>query len=255
MYGLEDYTRIKHVMSYIGELTDADPPGRRRRRRRRLRRASPPAATSSSTSSSPTTTWPRAERGRGGRRPRFVAAQVDASSADARSRRWSASTAITHVMNAVDPRFVMPIFDGAFAGRRRLPRHGDVAVAAAPRAPYAETGVKLGDEQFAQADEWEAAGSARAGRHRRRAGAVRRVRAVRRRPPVQRDRRARRPRRRQPRPSTATTSRRRSRSGRRSRSASTRRWSGRRTAAGSPPSRSASRRSSTSPRASGRSSA
>ena len=30
-------------------------------------------------------------------------------------------------MNAVDPRFVMPIFDGAFAGGRRLPRHGDVA--------------------------------------------------------------------------------------------------------------------------------
>ena len=39
---------------------------------------------------------------------------------------------ITHVMNAVDPRFVMPIFDGAFAGWRRLPRHGDEPVAAAP---------------------------------------------------------------------------------------------------------------------------
>ena len=39
MYGLEDYTRIKHVMSYIGvSLTsadDEDPPGRRRRRRLR----------------------------------------------------------------------------------------------------------------------------------------------------------------------------------------------------------------------------
>ena len=42
--------------------------------------------------------------------------------------------------------------------RRRLPRHGDEPVAAAPRAPYEQTGVKLGDEQFAAADDWEAAG-------------------------------------------------------------------------------------------------
>ena len=55
--------------------------------------------------------------------------------------------------------------------------------------------------------------------------------------------------------SPATTSRRPSPSGPRSRSASTRRSSGRRTAAGSPPRRSASRRSSTSRPASARSSA
>ena len=41
---------------------------------------------------------------------------------------------ITHVLNAVDPRFVMPIFDGAFAAGCRLPGHGHVAVAAAPDA-------------------------------------------------------------------------------------------------------------------------
>ena len=49
-----------------------------------------------------------------------------------RCARWSRSTGITHVMNAVDPRFVMPIFDGAAAGGARLPRHGDEPVQAAP---------------------------------------------------------------------------------------------------------------------------
>jgi saccharopine dehydrogenase-like NADP-dependent oxidoreductase len=45
---------------------------------------------------------------------RFVAARVDASSADdvaALCREHD----VTHVLNAVDPRFVMPIFDGALA--------------------------------------------------------------------------------------------------------------------------------------------
>ena len=32
------------------------------------------------------------------------------------SPHWSGEHGITHVMNAVDPRFVMPIFDGALAG-------------------------------------------------------------------------------------------------------------------------------------------
>ena len=58
-------------------------------------------------------------------------------------------------MNAVDPRFVMPIFDGAFAaGADYL----DMAMSLSqphPESPYATTGVKLGDEQFAQAAEWE----------------------------------------------------------------------------------------------------
>ena len=45
---------------------------------------------------------------------RFVAAQVDASSADSVAA-LAREHGCTHVMNAVDPRFVMPIFDGAFA--------------------------------------------------------------------------------------------------------------------------------------------
>ena len=67
---------------------------------------------------------------------RFVAAQVDASSADGR-RRSVPRARITHVLNAIDPRFVMPIFDGRVRGRRRLPRHGDVAVAS--RTPSRRT--------------------------------------------------------------------------------------------------------------------
>ena len=89
--------------------------------------------------------------------PRFVAAQVDASSAEAVADLCR-EHGITHVLNVVDPRFVMPIFEGAFqAGADYL----DTAMSLSrphPDEPYAEVGVKLGDEQFAQADEWEAAG-------------------------------------------------------------------------------------------------
>jgi saccharopine dehydrogenase (NAD+, L-lysine forming) len=88
---------------------------------------------------------------------RLVAARVDAS----RSEDVAAlcrEHAITHVLNAVDPRFVMPIFDGAFAaGADYL----DMAMSLSrpdAEAPYERTGVKLGDEQFAKADAWAEAG-------------------------------------------------------------------------------------------------
>ena len=88
---------------------------------------------------------------------RFVAAHVDASSADAVAALCREHR-ITHVLNAVDPRFVMPIFDGAFAaGADYL----DMAMSLShPHAshPYSETGVKLGDDQFAVSDQWSAAG-------------------------------------------------------------------------------------------------
>lgn len=95
-----------------------------------------------------------------GRRPgeaRFVAAQVDASSSEAVAELARGHGA-THVFNAVDPRFVLPIFEGAkAAGADYL----DMAMSLSrpdADAPYERTGVKLGDEQFAQADEWEASG-------------------------------------------------------------------------------------------------
>ena len=74
---------------------------------------------------------------------------------------------ITHVLNAVDPRFVMPIFDACFAaGVTYL----DMAMSLSrphPERPYELTGEKLGDAQFAVAAEWEARRAARAGGHRR----------------------------------------------------------------------------------------
>jgi saccharopine dehydrogenase (NAD+, L-lysine-forming) len=89
--------------------------------------------------------------------PRFLAAQVDASSAEAIAALVREHS-ITHVMNAVDPRFVMPIFEGALsAGANYL----DMAMSLShphPESPYAECGVKLGDDQFAQQHRWESAG-------------------------------------------------------------------------------------------------
>ena len=88
---------------------------------------------------------------------RFVAARVDASKPEDVAALCR-EHAITHVLNAVDPRFVMPIFEGAFAaGADYL----DMAMSLShpdPEAPYERTGVKLGDEQFARAEAWSAAG-------------------------------------------------------------------------------------------------
>src|SRR5262245_10677440 len=88
---------------------------------------------------------------------RFLAARVDATSADDVAelvRRHG----ITHVMNAVDPRFVMPIFDGALAGGAD---YLDMAMSLSqrhPERPYELTGVKLGDGQFAAEGQWKDAG-------------------------------------------------------------------------------------------------
>jgi saccharopine dehydrogenase (NAD+, L-lysine forming) len=89
--------------------------------------------------------------------PRFQPARVDASDRAAVAELVRAH-GITHVLNAVDPRFVMPIFEGAFeAGADYL----DMAMSLSrphPERPYQETGVKLGDEQFAVAERWSEAG-------------------------------------------------------------------------------------------------
>ena len=89
--------------------------------------------------------------------PRFVAAQVDAGSADAVAALAREHRA-THVLNAVDPRFVMPIFDGAFAAGAH---YMDTAMSLSsphPEKPHELPGVKLGDDQFAKAAAWESSG-------------------------------------------------------------------------------------------------
>ncbi|HMM82605.1 MAG TPA: saccharopine dehydrogenase C-terminal domain-containing protein [Terrimesophilobacter sp.] len=88
---------------------------------------------------------------------RFVAAKIDASNPDdvaAVAKEHGA----THVMNAVEPKFVPTIFAGALAaGADYL----DMAMSLSephPTNPHEETGVKLGDDQFAQSPDWEKAG-------------------------------------------------------------------------------------------------
>lgn len=88
---------------------------------------------------------------------RFSGVHVDAGDADS-VRDLVREHAITHVVNAVDPRFVMPIFDGTLAGGAD---YLDMAMSLSrphPSAPYEQCGVKLGDEQFARADAWEEQG-------------------------------------------------------------------------------------------------
>ena len=88
---------------------------------------------------------------------RFSATRVDASSA-AEITGLCRAERITHVFNAVDPRFVMPIFEGALAaGADYL----DMAMSLSkphPTRPYQDVGVKLGDDQFAAAPVWEERG-------------------------------------------------------------------------------------------------
>jgi len=85
--------------------------------------------------------------------PRFAGARVDASDAGAITDLARAVGA-TVIMNAADPRFVMPIFDAAFAADAD---YLDMAMSLSqrhPTEPFARTGVMLGDEQFARAEAW-----------------------------------------------------------------------------------------------------
>jgi saccharopine dehydrogenase (NAD+, L-lysine forming) len=88
---------------------------------------------------------------------RFVAARVDARDAEAIAELARAER-VDLLMNAVDPSFVMPIFDAAMAAGVD---YMDMAMSLSrPDAdrPFERPGVKLGDEQFAKARDWEAAG-------------------------------------------------------------------------------------------------
>jgi saccharopine dehydrogenase-like NADP-dependent oxidoreductase len=84
---------------------------------------------------------------------RFTGIAIDASSTDEIAQACSA-LGITHVANFVDPRFVMSIFTGALnAGCNYL----DTAMSLSrphPTDPHNQTGVKLGDEQFATEQQW-----------------------------------------------------------------------------------------------------
>ncbi|MFJ5031947.1 saccharopine dehydrogenase family protein [Streptomyces sp. NPDC088560] len=93
----------------------------------------------------------------GERGARFAARRLDASDQDA-VRRLLIEERCDVLLNATDPRFVMPLFRAALeAGAHYL----DMAMSlSAPHGsrPYEECGVKLGDEQFALAARWAEAG-------------------------------------------------------------------------------------------------
>jgi saccharopine dehydrogenase-like NADP-dependent oxidoreductase len=88
---------------------------------------------------------------------RFASAALDASDRGAVAECIRAH-GCDAVLNAADPRFVLPIFGGAFdAGATYV----DMAMSLStphPERPYEECGVKLGDDQFAAAGDWEERG-------------------------------------------------------------------------------------------------
>jgi saccharopine dehydrogenase-like NADP-dependent oxidoreductase len=88
---------------------------------------------------------------------RFSSARLDASDQQA-IERLLLDCGADAVLGATDPRFTMPIFRAALAaGVHYL----DMAMSLSrpdPEQPYAKTGVKLGDEQFALAEQWQQAG-------------------------------------------------------------------------------------------------
>ena len=90
-------------------------------------------------------------------RDSYIAVQLDA-----RDEQATAALLDQHscdvLMNATDPRFVMPLFRAALAARVN---YLDMAMSLShpdADAPYSKTGVKLGDDQFALSDQWEQAG-------------------------------------------------------------------------------------------------
>jgi saccharopine dehydrogenase (NAD+, L-lysine-forming) len=87
--------------------------------------------------------------------PRFSAITLDAA-----DRGQVEAALLEHrcdvLLNAVDPRFTMPLFEAALsAGAHYM----DLAMSLSkphPSAPYERPGVKLGDEQFARDGAWRA---------------------------------------------------------------------------------------------------
>lgn len=88
---------------------------------------------------------------------RFPVEQIDARDSEAvaeLARRHRADL----VMNAVDPRFVMPLFNGAFQAGIDYVDMANSLSRPHPSEPFSKPGLKLADEQLAKAAEWEAAG-------------------------------------------------------------------------------------------------
>ncbi|MFI1507644.1 saccharopine dehydrogenase C-terminal domain-containing protein [Streptomyces sp. NPDC020597] len=89
---------------------------------------------------------------------RFLAERIDAAD-QAAVAALLARHRCDVLLNATDPRFVMPLFGAA---RTAGATYVDMAMSLSrphPERPHEECGVKLGDAQFAEADDWAAAGA------------------------------------------------------------------------------------------------
>ncbi|MEW2048628.1 saccharopine dehydrogenase C-terminal domain-containing protein [Streptomyces sp. NPDC005476] len=89
---------------------------------------------------------------------RFHAERVDAAD-EAAVAGLLARHRCDVLLNATDPRFVMPLFHAA---RTAGATYVDMAMSLSrphPDRPYEECGVRLGDAQFAEADDWADAGA------------------------------------------------------------------------------------------------
>ncbi|MEH0541929.1 saccharopine dehydrogenase NADP-binding domain-containing protein [Streptomyces sp. B21-105] len=89
---------------------------------------------------------------------RFLAERIDAAD-EAAVAALLARHRCDVLLNATDPRFVMPLFGAA---RTAGATYVDMAMSLSrphPERPHEECGVKLGDDQFAKADDWAAAGA------------------------------------------------------------------------------------------------
>jgi saccharopine dehydrogenase-like NADP-dependent oxidoreductase len=88
---------------------------------------------------------------------KFESAKVDAGNA-ANVTELCREHSITHVLNAVEPKFVPTVFSGAFSAKAN---YLDMAMSLSephPEDPFHKPGIKLGDSQFAVAEQWERAG-------------------------------------------------------------------------------------------------
>jgi saccharopine dehydrogenase-like NADP-dependent oxidoreductase len=88
---------------------------------------------------------------------KFLAIKIDASNA-AGVAATAKEHGITHILNAVEPKFVPTIFSGAFtAGANYV----DMAMSLSEpheTDPFHQPGIKLGDQQYALNEQWERAG-------------------------------------------------------------------------------------------------
>ncbi len=99
----------------------------------------------------------RAERAAQSAAEHFSGVKLDASDETAITELIRSEGCDT-VLNAVDPRFVMPIYRACLAADVN---YMDMAMSLShphPDQPYTKTGVKLGDEQFELAPKWEERG-------------------------------------------------------------------------------------------------